>query len=336
MSEVKYGLSREGFKRKRLPEILADMKSRMSDSAGLPIESSANSVLGQLFGVIAYEISDLWQMAEAGYHAMYPNSATGVSLSNAAGLAGITAITAEHTTMRVTCTGSNGTYIPYGSRIQSKTDTAKVFVVIDEGAYIDANNANRVTIQVTAEPKKDVEYNITINGKVISYIAVEGNDQAAVLSGIAAAIDIDGITGAVSNNVLTVETTDRSVSYSIAASAGLLVTTVSALVRVRCETAGAIAPEIGEVDQIITPVSGWNSVKNEIAAVVGRDAESDTALRQRWSSSLYERSSAMVESIQAAIYKEVDGVATAIVYENTGDTVDESFRPPHRDRKSVV
>lgn len=87
--EIKYGLSREGFRRKRLPEIISSMNSRLADRLGVEIQTGSNSLFGQLVGVFAYEIADLWEMAQDSYNAMYPNTASGVSLSNAAGLAGI-------------------------------------------------------------------------------------------------------------------------------------------------------------------------------------------------------------------------------------------------------
>lgn len=94
--EIKYGLSREGFRRKRLPEIISSMNSRLADRLGVEIQTGSNSLFGQLVGVFAYEIADLWEMAQASYNAMYPNTASGVSLSNAAGLAGISLIEPEY------------------------------------------------------------------------------------------------------------------------------------------------------------------------------------------------------------------------------------------------
>lgn len=329
MATVNYGLSREGFKRKRLPEILSDMESRFSDALGVPIETTANSVLGQLFGVVAYEISDMWQMGEEVYHAMYPNTATGTSLSNAAGLAGITTITAEYTTITATVIGTNGTRIPYGSRIQSRTDTSKVFSSLGSNAYIDAANASMARITVPEDPVQGTVYTLTISGKQYSYTAEANPSRATVLTGLGAAINLGGTTTTVDNNVLTVQMIDAQQTFSIAAGDMLLISDIGSPVRFQAETAGAVNPAIGEVDQIITPVSGWDSVINNVPAVVGRDAESDTALRQRWSNSLYERSSAMVDAIQAAIYQQADGVTTAIVYENNTDTTDAEGRPPH-------
>ena len=92
---TKYGLTRDGFRRKRLPEIKTAIETRLADALGTEIQTSANSVIGQLIGVFAYEIADLWEAQEDTYKSMYPSTACGVSLSNAAGLAGINMIDAE-------------------------------------------------------------------------------------------------------------------------------------------------------------------------------------------------------------------------------------------------
>ena len=118
---VNYGVSADGFKRKRLPEIISDVETRIADKLGRPIQTSANSMMGQLIGVLSYDIADLWEVAEQTYNAMYPNTASGVNLSNAAGLAGISQIAAEKTSIIATCYGRNGTKIPYGVNITDGT-----------------------------------------------------------------------------------------------------------------------------------------------------------------------------------------------------------------------
>ena len=121
MAETKYGLTAEGFKRKRLPDIIKSINARLSDALGTKIQTSSNSVLGQLVGVFSYEISDLWEQAENGYNSMYPSTAHGVSLSNAAGLAGLQLIPAENTKIVATCFGSELTEIPYNAQITDGT-----------------------------------------------------------------------------------------------------------------------------------------------------------------------------------------------------------------------
>ena len=138
---VVYGLTRDGFRRKRLPEILSDINRRVSDRLGVEIETGSNSLFGQLHGVFAYEIADLWEQAENTYNAMYPNTATGVSLSNAAGLAGISAISGTQSRLLATCYGTNGTVIPYGAQISSSNENGSYWECIATNAAISKEKA---------------------------------------------------------------------------------------------------------------------------------------------------------------------------------------------------
>jgi uncharacterized phage protein gp47/JayE len=149
MPDIKYGLSATGFKRKRLPEIMQAINARISDTLGLKTQIQSNSVLGQIVGVFSYEIADLWEQAENGYNAMYPSTAQGVSLSNAAGLAGLQLIEAESTTLIATCFGSELTEIPYNAQI---TDGTYTYSCIDVYQQITAGRCCVVPSVLTTRP----------------------------------------------------------------------------------------------------------------------------------------------------------------------------------------
>ena len=135
--EVKYGLSPEGFKRKRLPEIIDSLVQRTSDRLGISIQSGANSIFGQLYGIIGYELADIWEQTENVYYAMYPNTAQGTSLTNSASLTAIQPITAEQSVILCNCKGTPGTIIPANSQIQQK-NTNYIYTNGSDDVYITA------------------------------------------------------------------------------------------------------------------------------------------------------------------------------------------------------
>ena len=320
---VNYGVSADGFKRKRLPEIISDVETRIADKLGRPIQTSANSMIGQLIGVLSYDIADLWEVAEETYNAMYPNTASGVNLSNAAGLAGISQIAAEKTSIIATCYGQSGTKIPYGANI---TDGTYSYACDETDAAISLNNASYAEITAAVVEAGKV-YALTLDGENKTY-AAKGNDTVtAVLNALISQFDSAAISSTLQNGVLTVETADQSKGITVACD-GLIVSRVGTPIRFVCSTPGNISPAINTVNQIPVSAAGWERVSNNVAAVVGRDAETDTELRRRWSTSVYERGAGMVESISAAVY-DCEGVTSATCYENTSDTADEDGRPPH-------
>lgn len=325
MAEIKYGLSAAGFKRKRLPEIMQAINSRISDSLGLKTQIQSNSVLGQIVGVFSYEIADLWEQAENSYNAMYPSTAQGVSLSNAAGLACIQLIDAEFTTLVATCFGVNGTEIPYNAQI---TDGANTYSCTDVYAQIDSARACVVGVKLAGAVAEGTSYSLAIDGVTQAYTAVSGDTATSVLVALSALFSFTDRTMTVNNEALLIAMNDQSHTMNVVPGNTLVLSTIGSPFNFKADTVGALSPNIGSITQIATSYAGWDSVENNVAAVVGRDAETDISLRQRWGASVYDRASAMVEAIRAALIR-TDGVTFAIVYENDTDGVDEDGRPPH-------
>lgn len=324
---TKYGLTRDGFRRKRLPEIKTAIETRLADALGTEIQTGANSVIGQLIGVFAYEIADLWEAQEDTYKCMYPSTASGVNLSNAAGLAGINMINAEKTSLVLTLTGTEGTVIPDGAQVSSGDGV--IYSCADVGKSITAERATRVEIIVPASITKDAEYSINLNGANHAYTAKDNDTAAIVLSRLSGLIKATGITTTVNNDVLTIAADDKKTAMTVSVNSNLQIDAIASPFTFLCDTAGAIEPALHTVNQIITTYAGWKTADNETAANVGRDAESDISLRKRWSAAVYQRSRAMVESIQNGVYTNVDGVTSCLVYENTSDAADSDGRPPH-------
>ena len=325
MAEIKYGLSATGFKRKRLPEIIQAIHSRISDSLGLTTQIHSNSVLGQIVGVFSYEIADLWEQAENSYNAMYPSTAQGVSLSNAAGLAGIQLIDAEFTTLVATCFGANGTEIPYNAQI---TDGTNTYSCTDVYAQIDSARACVVGVKLAGAVAEGTSYSLTIDDITQTYTAVSGDSATNVLVNLSALFSFTDRTMAVNNDALLITMNDQSQTMNVIPGGNLTLSTIGSPFNFKADTVGALSPNIGSITQIVTSYAGWDSVENNVQAVVGRDAETDISLRQRWGASVYDRASAMVEAIRAALIQ-TDGVTFAIVYENDTDTIDADGRPPH-------
>ena len=319
-----YGLTSEGFKQKRLTDIIQSMNSRIADQLGVQISTEANSVFGQLIGVFSYEIADLWEQTAQVYGAMYPHTASGVSLDNASALAGITPISAEKTTVVCTCYGTDGTQIPYNAQIASASNNNIVFQCTDAQATISALSA--CDVGVTLESVEAGTYTITVDGSPYSYTATGTESIAQVLTAIGSHVaDLDA---QVENDVLEIREPNQENTFAIAISNNLIFEHIGSPVTFECTQTGEITPAIGDLTDIITTYAGWDSVSNNVPANTGREAESDTALRQRWNASLYTRSMGMTDSIASALMT-LNGVTSANVYENDQDVTDDEGRPPH-------
>lgn len=324
MSE--YGLSADGFKRKRLPEIVASLNARVADKLGMEIQTGANSLFGQLHGVYAYELAALWETVEDAYNAMYPTTAQGVQLSNSAALAGIFQIAAEKTAVVCTCYGTDGATIPYGAQVSSNDLTNAVYSCVDPAYKIESTRA--CDVEITVPTPAAGSYTLTIDGNTQTYAGTSA-DASVILAGLAALFSFTDRTLSVDNNVLSITMTDQTQTFSVATSNNLQISKLGSPFNFLCDTKGSISPALGAISNIITQYTGWDSVANNVDAVVGRDAETDTALRQRWSRSVYGRAFAMTDAIAAELYKLTGVEQYPKVYENTSDEEDEYGRPPH-------
>lgn len=121
-----YGISSEGFKRKRLDQLLEELNDEVKAIFGDNFNVSPESPDGQINGVISESNANLWEIAEDSYNAFNPSAATGNTLSNLVQLNGITRLPATSSRAQLSLTGTAGTAIPAGSLV-STNDTGDQF-----------------------------------------------------------------------------------------------------------------------------------------------------------------------------------------------------------------
>jgi len=116
------GVTSEGFTVKSLTEITNDINGSMVSKFGTTFDTSPESPDGQVIGVMANLIANLWQQAEAAYNGYNPSSAFGNGLDKLCELNGVFRIINKPTTVAITFTGSNGTLIPKGYVVKTADD----------------------------------------------------------------------------------------------------------------------------------------------------------------------------------------------------------------------
>lgn len=321
--EVKYGLSPEGFKRKRLPEIIDSLVQRTNDRLGISIQTGANSIFGQLYGIIGYELADIWEQTENVYYAMYPNTATGTSLTNSASLTAIQPITAEASVILCNCKGLPNTVIAANSQIQQK-DTNVVYTSGEENVYISPEKALEAELKIDTV-SIGTTYTIQIDNYKYNYTAVTGDNVTTVFNNLSG--QIQGFNKSIKDGVLIIKSIDET-TFSIQTSK-ISIKAIITPIEFTCLTAGKMEIPINTVTNIVTPINGWEGVTNTKTLSIGRNDETDTELRQRWSLSVYQKASNMLEAIQANVFRRVTGVVACVAYENNTDIVDIYGRLPH-------
>lgn len=165
MSE--FGISNEGFKRKRLDQLLEELNDEVKSIFGDNFNVSPESPDGQINGVVSESNANLWEIAEESYNAFNPSAATGVTLSNLVQLNGITRLPATSSRAQLSLSGTAGTFIPAGSLV-STSDTGDQFsteldVTLDGAgnASVFANALNTGPITALAGTITEIDTPIT-------------------------------------------------------------------------------------------------------------------------------------------------------------------------------
>jgi uncharacterized phage protein gp47/JayE len=184
-----FGLTPQGFKIKRLPDIHAENQNLLLAAFG-EINLDPQSIFGQLIGVISKVEADIWENMQDVYFSQYPNSAEGISLDNVVQLNAITRLAAQQTKVTAVCSGLEGTLINQGA-LARIPDTGAVFFC-QADTFITRSKAASATIQVgLATPQS---YTAIINNQALTYSLPIITFTGSFVSGNSIVVTLNGTT----------------------------------------------------------------------------------------------------------------------------------------------
>lgn len=322
-----FGLTAQGFVRKRLDDIKTELEQAVLDEFG-EVNTDPDSVFGQLIGIFSNIIADLWQEMENTYQSQYPATADGVSLDNAVDLVGIRRLEATKSRVLASITGDQSTLIPAGSQV-AVAETGELFENPEDG-IITRSNAQILIIEVTTVTDS-TDYTVVINGNSITYNSGVAATNLTIAAGLVSAIN--GETEPVTANdlgsgVFDITTDQDDLGFNGSVGTGLTITSRTSPLLFEAVETGPITVLSGTFTEIVTPVSGWDSVSNIEDGVAGRDLETDQELRIRRLNSIRVLGAGSVEAIQARLRQEVQDVLNALVFENR-EPFEVNGRPAH-------
>jgi len=318
------GLSKEGFERKRLSTIKTEIEEALKTQFGEDIDLRAESVFGQIVGVLALPISELWEEAENVYLAFDPDFAEGVSLDSLAALTGVTRIEATATQVNAVLYGVVGTTVPAAS--EARNGTTQDVYALDSAVSIALNNLVRAKIEVNTV-LNNTDYTITIDGTDYTVTSDATATEDEILLAMATELAAVGVFDEVNVlNQVVLSESDFDAPFTLAVSANMTIVETGSPGVFSAKEKGALFIPATALNEIQTSVAGWESVENPTDGVSGRDLESDSALRLRRRQSVSFPATATVDSILAKLLQ-VEDIQAAKVYENDTDSTDGSGVP---------
>lgn len=331
------GLTDSGFVIKRLSEILADDRALAVQlfqdliAPGQQVDTSDSSALGRLISLAAPSEADLWEAAQEVYAAFDPNSATGIALDNLVAYAGLTRKEQTFTTSSVLVAGDTNTLIPVGQTVGSSFSGEQFTTV---GAIsLSPSSASGITVSVVTlqdSTAYTISYSNTISTNTITYTSDASATVAEILSGLQSVIAgaHPTLTSSVVGTTLVIDRNDIFQAAGFTTSVNLGITKVRTVGEVVAVESGVIEQPANTIDSILTPMLGWDSVINPIAATPGEDRETDEQLRLRFRNGKFDRATNTLDSIYSALIN-LDNVSEVTIYENDTSVVDGNGVPAH-------
>lgn len=322
-------LTEQGLEIKDFNEILSEMKESLRSKLGVQIDTETGSVIDQIYSPVADQINDAWQALLSVHQADDPNTASGESLDRICEQVGVTRLPATRSVVEAqSFIGDNNTSIPAGS-ILEVDGTEERFSLIST-VLISTASCISVTVEITTV-SDNTEYTATVEGFPFSITSDADATAEEIAAALVQSINSQALLTATATDNLDgtfkVEPDDGVSSINCSFGPGQSVASVTSTGEVESENFGPILAPSGTLNKIITPVIGWNSTINPLDAAVGRDIETDPALRVRRSQSLAITGQSTVPAIRAKL-AQLDGVEAAIVVENDQNVADLEGRPP--------
>lgn len=323
------GLTATGFSRDRLADIKTEYDGLVTDALG-PVNTNADSVIGQLEGIWAEGVDNVQESLQDTYDSMYPSSAEGTSLDGAVEFVGLSRIAASATVVTAAAYGTEGTVVPVGSICHADiTYTSTSDVVISRA------NALDVEIEVNTV-SNSTAYNIYAGGESSTYTSDSSATAEEIIAGIAAAASSSALLAVATGSTLRLTAADGESPFALTVDSKLTITKRGSPVVFVASVTGAKACPIGALASIDTPIDGWDEVYNLKAGAIGRDVESDTDLRARHATGVRATGSATVEAIKSRMLADVDSVTSIQIYENRTNITSIDGIPPHAFESVIV
>lgn len=345
-----YGVTTTGFVVKDTDTINSEIGDEEKNTITSALNLQADSSIGQVNGIMAAKLNEVWELGQAIYRAFQPDYATGDALDNISAITGVTRLPAQQSTTTLTLNLDAGTTVPSGSLVSSAVTGVQFETTagVTNGGAGPANvtvAAQSVLFDAVSAPAGTLD---TIDTPVAGWTA-----NAGITSGSAETYALsDGLTLTVkvdngSEQTATFNTADfADIANATAAEVAAVIDTditgatsfdSGGSVRIESDTVGlntAIQVTGGTANGTLGFSTTTITAMNQADAVLGRLEESDQDLRLRREELLTVGGKATINALRSALL-DVDGVTAVNVFENA-TLVTDAFGVPGKAFESVV
>lgn len=126
-----FGVTPTGFSKKNLTDLLTEIQDQERTDIDPALNLLATSVFGQINGIFADQLRELWDVAEAVYRSQFPDSASEEAFDGVASITGATRLPPTNSTVTLTVNLNPGTTLTIG-RVVSVVGVGDRFATTEE------------------------------------------------------------------------------------------------------------------------------------------------------------------------------------------------------------
>jgi len=327
-----------GLQKPTLQEIKLRLQERMIVLYGPQVDLSDEGPLGMFIGELSKGYSDCWDGIQEVYTGYDPAQATGMSLDIVAALTGIDRIESARSVascFAYTDEANSGTVVPVGKRVRRIRGNMEFSLLSD--LTISQTSCRDIYLELkTTTPGSSVTlttsfgiFTTTVLSTPLATLQALANlINADPWTGVASAYDGAGSAplGAQYTEDPTLRLYHPTVNFSTTLTSSFGAFLIGSAGDFLCTVDGPEYSDPGEIREIVTPVSNWLKVYNQIGAVPGRNTETDSELRLRRAQN-FSVGFATEEAIRFTLLNRVEGVIAATVTSNRTMVVVDGIPP---------
>lgn len=327
-----------GLQKQSLLEIKKRIQARMQVLFGENVDLSEEGPLGIFVGEFSKGFSDMWDGLQEVYTSRDPAQATGTSLDIVSAITGIDRIEAAAASAYCFCYTTeaySGMIIPAGKRVRRVRESLEFSLL--EALTISSSTCRDIYLSLR---NLSAGTTVVLTTSFGTFSAVHATTPQATMEALRNAIQASDWTGSASvytgsaggdgaqytGDDPTLRLFHPTVNFSVQLTTYVGAYLIGSAGNFECVSIGLEYADAGEIREIVTPVANWLSVYNQVAAVPGREQETDSELRLRRAKN-FTLGYATEEAIRYAILNEVEGVVSCIVTSNRTMVAEDGIPP---------
>lgn len=316
-----------GFKKPTVPELRADLQAKIIAVFG-SVSFEPNDVFGQLVEVFIPEYEKVWGAIERIYQSLDPDFAEGAAQDATYNLVAVRRLEPLATRVDALIWGTEGTILD-GTRSARTTNTQQTYNVA-QPATITRLNVIRVWFSF-GEVVGETPYSVFVDGIEYTYTSEVDDTIQDIIDGLLLELNaIDGYTAIeIADDQIELTKDGFLVPFSFNSGTNTAIERIYSPCVFVADTLGPIPCPSFALDDILTPVSGWDGVINLLVGTIGRNTESNPDFRARRQQSLRITGGGTFDAMKARLKQEVAGVTGVTILQNRTGTTDLDGRPGH-------